>query len=61
MNEGSYLSLSQVARLANAPESRVRKAKRAGKLEPDFIVGRTKVFKVERLDVLLQTLSSEGV
>lgn len=53
-----YLSQSEVARRANAPQSHVRKAVKAGRLVPDFTIGRVHAFKSERLPELTAILAT---
>ena len=54
-----YMSESELARKANAPQSRVKKAKRTGRLVPDFVVGRVNCYRMERAPELIQTLAVE--
>lgn len=61
MHEASFVSKSELARKANAPASRVRRATQQGKLQPDLIIGRVHAFKMERVPELIHTLTTEVV
>jgi hypothetical protein len=61
MSDHAYMSLSEVARRANAPVSRVKKASKAGLLKPDFVIGKVYAYRMERLPELINTLATEVI